>query len=137
MAPEAECLALVDTVDTRIVGVSDEWSVLNSLTVRNWAPDVRTETIKISTVDAYCKEKGIARIDLLKIDTEGYELPVLRGARNTDVRAILCEVGFSRDNDRNTFIGDVLEFLTSYRFHGLYDVTHYEKGSFANALFTC
>jgi len=36
--------------------------------------------IKSTTLDAYCDHNGIERIDLLKIDTEGNEHNVLRGA---------------------------------------------------------
>ena len=34
----------------------------------------------MSTVDAEAERLGVERIDLLKTDTEGYELEVLRGA---------------------------------------------------------
>lgn len=40
-----------------------------------------TETVRVSTVDAYCAEHGIERIHLLKMDVEGHELDVLKGAR--------------------------------------------------------
>ena len=36
-------------------------------------------TINIDTVENYCKEKGIDHIDLLKIDTEGYDFNVIKG----------------------------------------------------------
>lgn len=32
------------------------------------------------TIDAFCKEKGISRIDLMKVDAEGFEKEVLEGA---------------------------------------------------------
>jgi FkbM family methyltransferase len=38
------------------------------------------ETIKIETVDSYCLNNNINRINLLKIDVEGHELDVLNGA---------------------------------------------------------
>jgi len=42
--------------------------------------EVRRETpVRVETVDAYCAERGIPSIDLLKIDTQGYDLEVLRG----------------------------------------------------------
>lgn len=42
-----------------------------------------TTTLPIKRLDDYVKEKGIRRIDFLKIDTEGYDYKVLLGARDT------------------------------------------------------
>jgi FkbM family methyltransferase len=40
----------------------------------------KTEKVRIRTLDDLSAELGLKRIDLLKIDTEGHELSVLRGA---------------------------------------------------------
>ena len=40
-------------------------------------------SIDVTTIDAYVAERGIQIIDLLKIDTEGNDLNVLRGAQST------------------------------------------------------
>jgi FkbM family methyltransferase len=37
--------------------------------------------VPITTLDEYCKAEKISRLDLLKIDAEGYELNILRGAK--------------------------------------------------------
>lgn len=39
-----------------------------------------TENIRVDTIDGYCKAHGIEHIDYLKIDVEGHELDVLKGA---------------------------------------------------------
>jgi FkbM family methyltransferase len=44
------------------------------------ATDVLSYEIPMVTLDAFCEARQIERIDFLKIDTEGYELNVLRGA---------------------------------------------------------
>jgi FkbM family methyltransferase len=38
--------------------------------------------VSVRTIDDFCAEQAIAEIDLLKIDTEGYDLQVLEGARS-------------------------------------------------------
>lgn len=40
-------------------------------------------TVDCTTVDAFCSANEINRLDLLKIDTEGHEVAVLEGARET------------------------------------------------------
>lgn len=41
----------------------------------------REEEIALTTLDAYCARGGIGRIDFLKLDVEGNEVPALHGAR--------------------------------------------------------
>lgn len=60
---------------------------------------VRGETlVPVETVDEYCADRGISSIDLLKTDTQGYELEVLRGAERMfsdgRVRLVLVEFLF-------------------------------------------
>jgi FkbM family methyltransferase len=42
---------------------------------------IKSEKVKLKTLDSYCEENAINRIDLLKIDVEGNELNVLQGAK--------------------------------------------------------
>jgi FkbM family methyltransferase len=42
-----------------------------------------SQGVRATTVDAFCDERGVARVDFIKIDTEGYELDVLHGARHS------------------------------------------------------
>ncbi len=57
----------------------------------------KTETIRLTTLDAYCAEQDIDQIDFLKLDVEGHELAVLRGGqamiRNEGIRRIQFEYG--------------------------------------------
>lgn len=51
--------------------------------------------VSVSTLDLFCAEREVARIDLLKIDVEGLEPNVIRGAdallRERRIGGILCE----------------------------------------------
>jgi FkbM family methyltransferase len=39
------------------------------------------KAVALDTVDAYCAEHGIQKIDFMKVDVEGFEMDVLRGAQ--------------------------------------------------------
>ena len=55
-------------------------------------------SIQVSTVDAYCQENGIEFLDVLKMDVQGFELQVLRGAerflKEQRIAFIFTEVSF-------------------------------------------
>jgi hypothetical protein len=57
--------------------------------------------VPVVTLDEFCRQRAIAAIDLLKIDTEGYEVPVLEGARDLlksgSIRAVLAECEFQEN----------------------------------------
>jgi len=55
-------------------------SVYNSLVV-GVTPNSTGIGVQVSTLDAECEREGMERVDLLKIDAEGYDLNVLKGAR--------------------------------------------------------
>ncbi|MHC5060097.1 MAG: FkbM family methyltransferase [Planctomycetota bacterium] len=74
-------------------------------------------TVQARTLDSFCSENEISHIDYLKIDTEGAELDVLRGAagmlRAHRVRKIQFEYG-GNYSDARTTLRQVCELLTSY-----------------------
>jgi FkbM family methyltransferase len=43
--------------------------------------EICSSIVEITTLDNYCRQHGIARVDFLKIDVEGGELSVLEGAK--------------------------------------------------------
>lgn len=100
--------------------------------------------VRMETIDSYMIDEGVADIDLLKIDVEGYELEVLRGAKDAlerrRIKAILAECDFDPKDTQHTYFNDLLDYLRSkhFSFFGLYDVIHYGNGmgiGFCNALF--
>ncbi len=126
-----------------------ERSVLNSLVPDPASASASTrdaETIHIETLDRYCSQHAIDAIDVLKTDTEGYDLDVLRGADRMlaaqCVEFVYVEVSFLRENRQNTAFQPVFDLLTGhhrYRFLGLYEtypLHHFDEPNlFCNALF--
>ena len=103
-----------------------------------------TEVIEVSTGDQFCATNNIDEIDLLKIDTEGYEMPVLQGFSNmlkhSKINAVYCEVGFNPVNKKNTYINEVIDFANQngFQFYGLYDLANFQISNglnFGNILF--
>jgi hypothetical protein len=96
-------------------------------------PSWRAET---RTLDDVCAEECIAHIDLLKIDTEGHELAVLRGARRMidsgSIDAIQFEFGGCAI-DARTYLRDFFRLLGErYQIHrvtprGLLPVDYSER----------
>jgi FkbM family methyltransferase len=84
--------------------------------------DFRPSKVKLTTIDTFVRENDIPRIDFLKIDTEGHELFVLKGATNCIgarlIRAISFEFGSANVYSR-VFFRDIWDFLTKngYRIH--------------------
>ncbi len=96
----------------------------------------RSESIELVSVDDYCRQKGIDRIDLLKLDIEGNEYEALRGAegmiRDGRIRFIQFEFGATTLAARVSF-HDFWQLLSPsfdiYRIlkHGLQPVRRYEE----------
>jgi FkbM family methyltransferase len=103
-----------------------------------------TEVISVDTLDQYCLDKGFTKIDLLKMDTEGYDINVLKGAeqmmKNGAISMIYCETGFQFSNTRNTSFFELTQFLENndYYFFGLYQVDYWDwknGNNYGNALY--
>ncbi len=84
-------------------------SGLNSLVEEvNKVFDKKTKQIvNINTIDNFIENNRIEHIDIMKIDTEGYDLNVLHGADKTlteqKVDFIICEVGFLYEKSKGDF----------------------------------
>lgn len=92
--------------------------------------------VPIRRLDGVCNDKGIVRIDLLKIDVEGHELHVLRGAREMIERGAVDAIQFEfggANVDSRTYLRDFFDLLgPRYAIHrvtrdGLVPVEYHER----------
>lgn len=104
-----------------------------------------SENIQVQTIDEFCASNTIEHIDLLKTDTEGYDMEVLRGASGLFEREaidfVYAEAGFDPADVQHTSFERLFAFLTGkgFGFMGLYELSvngpprHIE---YCNALFS-
>lgn len=79
------------------------------------------ETIELTTLDLFCEQEKIQRIDFLKLDVEGHELAVLKGAKRmlTEDRIGIIQFEFGGCNiDSHTYFRDYYDFFkANYRMY--------------------
>jgi FkbM family methyltransferase len=75
-----------------------------------------TEGIGAVSLDDFCEQHKVARLDFMKIDTDGYELEVLKGAGKVISRfspVIIFETGVYAMNERGLDFSDYIEFFNT------------------------
>lgn len=85
---------------------------------------VSTLACQVDTLDHALAEAGIDRVDFVKLDTQGSELPILEGAAQTLERFVFgieVEVNFNSIYERQPLFGDVDAFLRRYGYE-LFDL---------------
>jgi FkbM family methyltransferase len=102
------------------------------------------EEIQVGTVDGFCKENEIGRISILKTDTEGHDMMVLRGAEamlsEGRIDNILTEATIDPGDSDHTNLFEIRDYLAGmgYELYSLYDLNQNHvtgKLQYFNALF--
>lgn len=115
-------------------------STLSSVYKRDLAhigkPFEHEEKISVNTLDKFCEQQGIDRIDFLKLDVEGHELSVLKGAKymlhNNRIRCIQFEFGGGNIDSKTYFKDFYLLLNEKYKLYrilknGLFEITAYNE----------
>jgi len=135
--------AIGDVDDRSIlnVAVSSDGSSLLSLSpdlspgqYGDWTRSVSKVPIVMRRLDTVYADLKLNIIDVLKIDTQGYDLRVLKSGaeilRPDVVRSIICEINFIEYYEGRANFCDISDFLISdgYKLVGLYNCVRNVRG---------
>jgi FkbM family methyltransferase len=108
-------MAVGDRTGSSLLHVVAPGAGTNSLyTPSGQAPGDCTEEVVITTLSSYADRAGLDQLALVKIDTEGHDCAVLRGARELFVAQRISVAQFeynSRWIDARCYLRDVFELL--------------------------
>lgn len=81
---------------------------------------ISSKKVKMVTLDKYCLVKKIKFIDILKIDVEGFEDRVLRGAKtllnNNRIKLIIIEIKMDNTHGKPNSFYDIEKYLAKNNF---------------------
>jgi FkbM family methyltransferase len=134
-------LALSDRTSKTELNIGAE-SITNSF-LRRESDSGKTIEVQTDTIDHFCWKRGISAIDILKVDVEGAEERVFKGARDMfsrgAIRSVFVEVYFRPVYERMPLFSDLDALLkrSGFGLCGLYSLNSSRDGflSFGNALY--
>jgi FkbM family methyltransferase len=106
--------ALSDRQGTSLFHVVAPGAGTNSLYSVPGANPLAEENVVMTTLDSYAEQSGVARFALVKIDAEGHDLAVLRGASSLLAEHRIAVVQFEYNHRwilGRFFLRDAFEFL--------------------------
>jgi len=114
--------ALAKSVDRFELFLSSE-NTINSLKSKQENDSIGKEIIQIIRLDNFLLDKNLNKVDVLKIDVEGFEFEVLKGCENIEIDCILLEVGYERESTKVHF-SDVEIYMEErgYQLCGIYEI---------------
>ncbi|HJQ78599.1 MAG TPA: FkbM family methyltransferase [Lacipirellulaceae bacterium] len=95
--------------------VSSDMSSMLQLGSQGWGRIEKQTEIDIQSVDDFCQEHSISRVDILKSDTQGYDLEVFKGAermmRENRIGLVYSEITFDEIYKNLPPFDEILRFL--------------------------
>jgi FkbM family methyltransferase len=107
--------------------VSEMSHLLGVLPESSHAAGLRLQEVELESLDGFCERNGITSINFLKIDTEGGDDDILRGAESLLKRQLVdviqVEAGMNRENTRHVPLEKLKTRLEDRRYFlfGIYE----------------
>jgi FkbM family methyltransferase len=89
--------------------------------------------VKTNTIDNFCKNNKVTKIDILKIDVEGSELEVLKGSKKILDKTKIIQVEILQNKKNfNKIKKKITILLKKYNFHKISEKNIYSVSLFSN-----
>ncbi len=110
-----------------------KWNFTRRIMSLSFKKKFKSFKIKTNTLDNFCKEKKIKKIDILKIDVEGSELKVLEGSKKILDKTNIIQVEILQNKKNFDKIKNkVTILLKKYNFHKISEKNIYSVSLFSN-----
>ena len=89
--------------------------------------------VDVTTIDSYCQKQNIKSIDILKIDVQGNEINVLKGAKQMlkekRIKLIFTEISIAHNYKEQSEIEEIIKLLreNKYKIFNFFKMKH-KKG---------
>jgi FkbM family methyltransferase len=102
------------------IGRHNFWESVQSLYPQSQDPNHPSYQVEMKTLDVYCKENDINHIDFLKIDTEGWELDILKGGKNILNNCDFIQFEYGGTYQRKGIkLQEIYEFLNGWKIYNI------------------
>ena len=110
-----------------------KWNFTRRIISLSFKKKFKSFKIKTNTLDNFCKENKIKKIDILKIDVEGSELKVLEGSKKILDKTNIIQVEILQNKKNFDKIKNkVTILLKKYNFHKISEKNIYSVSLFSN-----
>ncbi len=93
--------------------------------------------VDVVTLDTICRDRGVAHIDVLKLDLQGGELAALRGAaellRMNAISALIVEIVFIRKYEAQPLLWEIWSYLDGFAY-SMYSLEEVKIGLYGSAV---
>lgn len=111
-------IALGEKTGEVILNLHQHKTVFNSILDLHSGSELASKiTVKVDTIDNYCTSRAIPHIDFMKIDVEGYEFFVLKGAIKMFEKKVIDFIQFEFSGATaisKVFLKDFIDFFDKY-----------------------
>lgn len=112
------------------------YETASSVFTENNVTNANVAEIRLKLLDAIVEKNDVSKFDLIKIDTQGYEIEILKGGLETlkKAQAVLLEVSLLNVYNDAPLVDQVIAFMSKNGF-ALYDICTLMPRPYDKALF--